>query len=141
MKPDRLTNYGHMKRILLAFFAFTSAAYSQVLYGSLTGNVKDASGGAVPGAEVSAQERGTGLTRKTTTNESGVYVIPTLPGGVYAVTITKQGFAALNALDINVPVNAVTRVDTALQVGAVTETVRVEATPPALQTDRAEVRA
>ncbi|MBM3755604.1 MAG: hypothetical protein FJW38_16660 [Acidobacteria bacterium] len=130
-----------MKKILFAVLALSGAAYSQVLYGSLTGNVKDASDAAVPGAEISAQERGTGLVRKATSNESGVYTIPTLPGGVYTVTVSKQGFTAFNAKDVTVPVNAVTRVDAALQVGAVSESVRVEAAPPALQTDRAEVRA
>ncbi|MBL8240633.1 MAG: TonB-dependent receptor [Bryobacterales bacterium] len=126
---------------LFLTLALSASLRAQVLYGSLTGNVKDATEAAVPGAEVVAQERGTGLTRKALTTDAGVYTIPTLPGGVYTVTVTRQGFSVFSAKDVTVPVNAATRVDATLQVGGVSEAIRVEAAPPALQTDRAEVRA
>lgn len=122
-------------------FAVATTAPAQVLYGSLVGNVTDASGAAVPDAQVSAKETRTGFVREGRTNESGQYQIATLPGGVYEVTVSKQGFTPFAARDVAVPANAVTRVDASLQVGGLTETVRVEAAPPAIQTDRAEVRA
>jgi len=129
-------------RLLSAWLlAFCLPAPAQLLYGTLVGNVKDASEAAIPGAAVKAIQKGTGLTREASTNEAGQYILPTLPGGTYDITVTKAGFTSYSSRDVAVPVNASTRLDATLQVGAVTESVKVEAAPPALQTDRAEVRA
>ena len=132
-----------MYRLLLLGLAlcFTaSPAASQVLYGSMLGNVKDASDAAVPAAIVTARQNGTGFSRQTQTNEAGQFQIPALPGGDYEITIAKTGFTTFSAKAVNVAVNASTRLDATLQIGAVAESVNVEAAPPALQTDRAEVR-
>jgi hypothetical protein len=115
-------------------------AWSQVLYGSIVGNVKDSSDAAVPGAAVTAKETNTGFTRETITNEAGQFLFATVPGGRYEVSVSKAGFTPHTAKDVSVSVNAATRVDAVLQVGAVSEAVRIEAAPPTLQTDRAEVR-
>ncbi len=130
-----------MLKIIATLLVLSASAQAQVLYGSLTGNVKDPTGAPVPAADVMVQESGTGLQRKTATNDSGVYTIPTLPGGRYTVSIHKQGFVVFKAQAVNVAVNASTRIDATLQIGGVSESIRVEAAPPALQTDRAEVRA
>jgi hypothetical protein len=136
-----------MRRVLVYVFstvvwvlAAAEPAWSQVLYGSIVGNVKDSSEAAVPGAIVTVKETGTGFTRETTTNETGQFQFPTVPGGRYEISISKTGFATFTSKDVAVSVNAVSRLDGILQVGAVSEAVRVEAAPPALQTDRAEVR-
>ncbi len=121
--------------------AVSMAVPAQVLYGSLVGNVTDASSAAVPDAKVVAKEMRTGFVREATTNESGQYQISTLPGGTYEITVAKQGFTTFAAREIAVAVNAATRVDASLQVGGLAETIQVEAAPPAIQTDRAEVRA
>lgn len=133
-----------MLRHLMIFCLVVScsmSASSQVLYGSLLGNVTDESNAAVPGALVVAKEARTGFTRETRSSETGQYQIGTLPGGVYAVEITKEGFATFSAKEIAIPVNASTRLDASLRVGGLVETVQVEGSPAALQTDRAEVRA
>lgn len=126
---------------LLMGMAATAPVMAQVLYGSLVGNVRDASDSAIPDATVVVKDVGTGLTRETRTGDAGQFLFPTLPGGRYEMTVSKTGFTTFRARDVNVPVNATTRVDSVMQVGAVSESVRVEDTPPALQTDRADVRA
>ncbi len=135
---------GYLMRQLLCsiclIVAATIAAPAQVLYGTLVGNVADASSSSVPDALVVAKESRTGFARQTRTNESGQYQIATLPGGTYEVTITKPGFTTFAARDVAVSANAATRVDASLQVGGLAETIQVEAAPPAIQTDRAEVR-
>lgn len=118
-----------------------STARAQVLYGSIVGNVKDTTGAALTDAVVSIKESGTAFTRQTRTNESGQFLFPTVPGGIYEITIAKAGFASFSSKDVGVSVNNVSRVDATLEVGAVSESIRVEAAPPALQTDRSEVRA
>ncbi|MGH9675209.1 MAG: TonB-dependent receptor domain-containing protein [Bryobacteraceae bacterium] len=117
-----------------------NSVHAQVLYGWIVGNVKDKSGAAVPEAAVSVKEGATGLERQTRTNESGQFQFPTVPGGVYTITISRTGFTTFSTKDVNVSPNSIARVDATLEVGAVSESIRVEAAPPALQTDRAEVR-
>ena len=70
---------------LLSSFAATRV-HAQAT-GQLTGSVSDASQAAVPGAEVTATGIGTGLERKTTTNQQGDYTLPFLPPGEYRVTV------------------------------------------------------
>ena len=62
-------------------------AASQILYGSLTGNVTDPSGAAVVGATVTITQTATNQTRTTTTNDAGIYNFPTIPGGTYEVKV------------------------------------------------------
>src|SRR6516225_6961211 len=68
-------------------------ARAQVLYGSLTGGVTDASGAVVVGAKVTALEVQTGVTQETTTDSVGIYRLTTLQPGTYKVTISASGFA------------------------------------------------
>ncbi|MCC6535956.1 MAG: TonB-dependent receptor [Bryobacterales bacterium] len=127
--------------ITMTLAAVHPAASAQLLYGSLVGNIKDASDAAIPDAQVKAVQQGTGFTREARTNESGQYILPSLPGGVYDIAVIKTGFTNFSSKSVQVPVNAATRLDATLQVGTVAESVNVEAAPPQLQTDRAEVRA
>ena len=114
-------------------------AASQVLYGSILGDVKDSTEASVPGANVVITNKNTGLTRETVTDTAGHFNFPDVPAGVYAVKITQQGFKTVERTEVNVSINSVTRLDVALEVGAMGETVTVNAEPPKLQTDTAEV--
>lgn len=127
--------------VLLVFTFHPLAAWGQVLYGSLVGNVKDVSDSAIVDAEITAKETATGFVRQVKSNEAGQFTLPTLPSGRYEITVTRTGFKLYSAKDITISANASTRLDATLQVGSVTEVLNVEAAPPALQTDRAEVRA
>lgn len=124
----------------LALACFIPAASAQVLYGSIVGNVNDKSGAAVPDAQVVILQTGTGFTRQALTGSEGQFQFPTVPSGTYKVTISKAGFSSHASEDVVVSSNAVARVDVALEVGAVSESVRVDASATLLQTDRAEVR-
>src|SRR5690349_12521080 len=95
-------------------------AIAQILYGGLVGNVRDASGAAVAGANVTITNSQTNQSRQTATNETGAYSVPTLDPGVYNIHVTKEGFSAFNQTNVAVSINSVTRVDVALTVGAVT---------------------
>jgi hypothetical protein len=113
---------------------------AQILYGGLVGNITDQSGGAVPEAKVTIKHIATGTTRETATNDAGTYRFPTIAPGTYSVRVQADGFRAFNQSGIDVTANSLTRIDTRLEVGAVTEQVTVEGSAVALQTDRAEVR-
>lgn len=117
----------------------TVAVQAQVLYGSLTGTVTDPSGAAVPAAKVDALNTGTGITRSTTTNDAGVYNIPSLQAGNYKVTITSPKFASQVSDNVSIVVNNVRRVDAQLKVASQAQDVTVTAEAPTLQTDKADV--
>ena len=115
------------------------AAVAQVLYGSIVGNVTDAQGGAVPGATVTIVNKETNLTRETTTNEEGNYSLVNVLPGPYDVKVSLQGFREVLRSNVPVVIGQLSRVDAALEVGTLTETVTVASEAQLLQTDSAEV--
>jgi outer membrane receptor protein involved in Fe transport len=137
-----------VKRLLVSFvtaflltFTATAVAPAQVLYGSIVGRVTDASDAVVPGATVRVTERQTNQVRTAPTNEAGAFSFSTLPPGRYDVVVTKDGFQSFTQSNVAVAVDQVVRVDVALRVGLVSESVQVRSEATPLQTERAEVRA
>lgn len=126
--------------VVLCALAVQQASQAQVLYGSIVGNVKDASDAIVAGATVVITNTETKQSREETATSMGGYSFPTLPPGTYEVKVSKQGFNTFTQTGIIVTVNNVTRLDVRLTVGAVTESIVVTGQAAALQTDRAEVR-
>jgi Carboxypeptidase regulatory-like domain/TonB dependent receptor len=116
-------------------------ANAQVLFGSVVGTVTDATGGVVPDATVTITNLETNDTRTAQTNGSGLYTVSTVPAGMYKVVITKPGFKGFDNSNADVIANEVLRVDAALQVGTVSQTVEVHSQALALQTDTADVHA
>ena len=133
-----------MKRILflLCVFALAAVAHAnaQVLYGSIVGNVSDASSAAIPAAQVKIVNAGTGQQWDVTTGSEGKYASPTLPPGAYTVTISVTGFKSSSRRDVNVTANATVRVNFELEVGQVTERIEVSAQAAVLKTDTVDVR-
>jgi Carboxypeptidase regulatory-like domain/TonB dependent receptor len=125
---------------LILTLAAPQEVRGQVLQGSITGNVTDTSGAAVPGAKVVATEQQTNFTRDTTTNTAGVYNLPTMPPGTYTITIGAASFQTTSVTGVIVSPQEVTRRDVTLVVGQVNQTIEVQAEAVALQTDRADVR-
>jgi hypothetical protein len=114
---------------------------AQVLYGSIVGDVKDPSGGAVPGATVTITHTETNVSREATTDQVGSYRFLDIQTGTYNIKISKAGFKTYEKTGTQASLNAVTRVDVTMEVGAVTQTVTVTAEAAVLQTDTSEVHA
>jgi hypothetical protein len=123
--------------VLLLAVLSVSTAFSQAVNATLLGTVTDASGGAVPKAKITITETQTGVSHALQTNESGNYILPDVPPGIYAVTVEANGFKKETRSDVAVRVDTSTRVDVQLQTGSVSETVEVTGAPPTLQTDTA----
>ena len=114
-------------------------ATAQVLYGSVVGDVTDATGAALPGTTLVITNRGTGLTRQAAADAQGHFNFTDLPAGVYSLKASLQSFRNFEQTEVTVNINNVTRVDVTLEVGAMGDTITVNAEPPKLQTDTAEV--
>jgi hypothetical protein len=114
-------------------------AFCQVLYGSVVGTLSDATGAVVPGATVAVTNQATGLSKQTVTDQNGYFSIPNLLEGVYDLTVTSGGFKPYTQKGVTVSINRVTRADAVLDLGALTESVSVEATGAVLQTNKADV--
>jgi hypothetical protein len=115
-------------------------ASAQAINGSVIGNVTDSSDAVIVGAAITLTNRDTGQSRQTLTTGVGGYNFATVPPGTYEIKVVKSGFATHVQSGITVNADNVSRVDVTLKVGAVAETIRVEASAAVLQTDSAEVR-
>src|SRR5438132_1728072 len=111
------------------------ALYGQNIRGAIVGNVTDSSGAAVPGADVTVTNQGTGIAVRTTTGSAGTYTVPNLLAGTYQISGTKQGFKTSQFSGIRLLTGQTVRQDVVLEVGAVVQTVRVSAAPQLVQTD------
>ena len=126
--------------VVLLGLPWAGSLEAQVLYGSIVGNVRDASGGVLPGATVAITHNETKAKRETVSDAAGAYRFPTLQPGTYTVVVTMAGFQTFTRNEVPVTLNTVARVDASLSVGQLQENVTVSAETPLLQTDRAEVR-
>jgi hypothetical protein len=133
------------RRILTAFAALVllsgclpAALDAQVLYGGLVGSVTDSSGAAVPGATVTVTNKNTNHEQTSVTSAEGTYTFTNVQAGAYDVKVSLQGFKEYVKSNVPVNVNEISRVDVALEVGALTETVTVQSAQELLQTDKAD---
>src|SRR5215472_14045844 len=113
-------------RTAFVFTAFCLGAWAQST-SQIQGVVQDATGAAVPAAEVKATQTDTGVVRTATTSAEGAYVFPNLPIGPYKLEVNKSGFASYEQTGIVLQVATNPTIDVVLKVGAVSEKVQVEA--------------
>src|SRR5712692_6139513 len=115
--------------------------FAQSATGSITGNVFDASGGAVPGATVSVKSPETGAARTATSGAAGNFTFPLLSPGLYAVSAELSGFSPAKAANVTVSVGADSTVRLVLEPAGVQATVRVSAEAPLIETTKSGVSA
>ena len=129
-------------RILSFCLLITSAVhlYAQGgAYGTILGTVKDNSGAVVAKAGVDVTNLATNVIKHTETTASGDFTVPYLAPGTYRVTVQSQGFQKSVVDNIGLVVGQEARADVALKTGAVSETVEVQASAVALDTDSSAV--
>lgn len=125
--------------VICCVFGATTAAFAQGLQTAILGEVRDDSGGVVPGASVTVTNRDTGVSRTVVTDGAGVYSVTSLVAGIYEVRAELEGFKAAVRQNVVVQSNTSARVDLTLEVGAIGEVVEVVASDaaPILRTDDA----
>lgn len=112
---------------LFLLVGIPSADAQTAATGLVQGTVTDAQGAVILGAEVKLQDLATNQVRSLTTNEEGLYVFANVAPGTYTLTVSAQGFRTATVPRLTVEVNKSYTVNLTLEVGQLTETVRVEA--------------
>src|SRR5262249_37075828 len=111
--------------VIALLFAVPAVVTAQVTTATIVGNVTDSGGANVAGAQVTARNLETGLTRSTMSGDEGAYRLEFLPVGKYSIEVSYTGFKKTLLNDIVLQINDTARVDVALSVGQVTETVTI----------------
>src|SRR5262245_41544662 len=129
-----------MKRVLMVAFSgllvsalSCTTAWAQAT-AQISGVVRDQSGAVLPGAEVTATQSDTGISRMTITNETGSYVMPSLPLGPYRLEAGLPGFRTFVQTGIVLQVNSSPVINVVLEVGQVAEQVEVQANAALVET-------
>ena len=119
--------------LVVCIVMLSQPAWAQSTYGTVTGSVTDASGGAVADAQVTLTNQGTSEKRTQSTGSDGLYTFVNLFAGKYKVDAEKTGFKRTSRTDIVVEVQQTSRIDLTMQVGAVNQVVEVTGETPLLQ--------
>lgn len=125
--------------IIVALLSAAHACFAQGQYATISGMAKDSSGGVVSDLAVHATNVSTGERRSARTNSDGNYVLPLMKPGTYRLEAEKTGFKRHQATGIELETGTPVRIDIVLEVGAVADSVTVEATAPLLQSDTSSV--
>src|SRR5688572_17146126 len=123
---------GSIRRSLVAAFLLflsSTSAWAQAT-AQLGGTVRDESGAVLPGVTVVATQTDTGFSRTVVTESSGAYVITNLPTGPYRLEVSLQGFRSYVQTGIVLQVGGSPTINPVLAVGAVEESVTVDAAAP-----------
>ena len=95
--------------------------------GTIAGTIQDPSGAAVANARVTATAIATGLTRETTSANSGAFLFPLLPAGLYSIAAEAAGFERYEQRGIEVKTDQNAAISFTLKIGSSTQSVTVEA--------------
>ena len=129
--------------ILFVFFCIFLISATPNLFGqatgSLSGTVQDPSGAVLPGATVNATSQGTAASRETKTDDTGHYLLPLMPVGIYTIRVNAQGFQPVEQKDVALQVDESKELDFSVVPATVQQTVEVSATSVAVETSNASL--
>ena len=128
-----------MSKLLLVLLLAAVPAVPQSSTGEITGQVTDDSGAGISDTRVTVRNTGTGESRDFRTDATGNYLVTQLIPGTYEVAVEKDGFRRFVRGGIILQVGQRARIDARLTIGAVTESVMVNAEAPQLETDEASL--
>src|SRR3984893_6393333 len=128
--PDKILS---VLIILAISVGWAGQGYAQVSGATLTGTVKDTSGAVIPNAQVAITDVATGVTRNVSTGSAGLYTSPNLLPGNYEIRVTAPGFSTQVRTGITLTVGAQQLLDITMQVGQVSQTVKVTTEAPIVE--------
>ena len=133
--------FGSLLRVLVVIasaLTLTPALFGQAYFGTVSGELTDATRAVVTGAKVVLIDQQKGFHFETTSDNSGRYLFRSIPPGVYVVSVQAPGFAKTESARFKVDVNENATANLMLKVGVTSQTVTVEGAAQAIQTEDAE---
>lgn len=124
--------------LLVCILLLPTKAFSQAGVASLSGLVTDPSGAVVVGAQVTANNEATQVSRSTVTDGSGYYTFVGLPVGLYDISVNQPGFESQRAAAVLDPSSKARR-DFQLSLAGVSSEVAVIASGPEVSRDDATI--
>src|SRR5881394_148639 len=122
---------------LLVTFALSSPAAWAQFSSTLEGTVTDPSAAVVPGATVTASNEATGVSQNVQTTSAGLYRFPALPGGLYTLKVSLQGFKSWTREHVRLESTQTRAVNVSLELGSATaEELNVTAEAPLVETSQ-----
>lgn len=119
--------------LALGAVLFPSLLPAQELRGTVRGNVTDSTGAVVAGAKLALRNAATGVSTERATSPTGDYLFDLVLPGRYSLTATMDGFRSFVQENILVQTRSDITVNARLELGSVSETVRVTESPVAVQ--------
>ena len=119
---------------------FAASLMAQANLATVTGIVSDDTGAVIPGATVSITNTGTNNVRELSTGAEGAYTFTNLPPGNYELGASSEGFRKYVQEGIELRTGQVLRIDAKLEIGAVTESITVDAQLVTLNTENGTIK-
>jgi len=119
------------------FFVCSLPSASQTLDTGILGTISDPQGALISGAEVTIANPATGVSRSVKTGPDGKYEVRYLVPGGYTVEAQAPGFRTERRTGVTIQINQQARIDFAMEIGQVQQTVEITAAAPLLQTENA----
>jgi hypothetical protein len=126
--------------VLLGLTGAVFPAQAQTTTGTILGNIKDTTGGVLPGVTVTAVNQSNGATREALTDARGGYSFSALPPGTYTIAATVPGFYKAQRANVRLPIASQVEVPFVLEVGGVQETVTVTHVAPLVNSTEQAIR-
>ena len=124
--------------LLIVVLTVVPAMFGQAYFGTVSGELTDATGAVVTGAKVILTDQEKGFSFQTISDNSGRYLFRSIPPGVYIVAVEAQSFGKTESAKFKVDVNENATANLTLKVAGATQTVEVGAQAQAIQTEDAE---
>ncbi|HEY6988476.1 MAG TPA: carboxypeptidase regulatory-like domain-containing protein [Bryobacteraceae bacterium] len=132
-----------LKKLSIYFYILLALGlttlWAQTNQGILAGVILDPSGAAVEGASVSAKNQATGYTLNTNSGAGGAFRFPSVPIGLYDITVTDPGFSPVTQTGVSVQISTTTAVNITLSVGKAEQAITVRADATKIETESSDV--
>ena len=125
--------------LFIVLVSMATTAFGQLSTATITGIVRDSSGGVVAQAKVVLRNVDTSVERSTVSNAAGNYLFLNVNPGRYTVETSAPGFKSSKLTDVTLAVNQTATLDVVLEVGALEQTVSVEASAAEIESSTAEL--
>ena len=111
--------------VFLLYLVLPAIVFGQETTGTIKGSITDSSGAVVPGAQIEISSPSLIRAQALVSDSSGTYQFPSLPPGIYAVSVSSHGFSTAKRTGVDLQVGKILKIDVQLEVGGAQQIVEV----------------